>query len=146
MPWWLDTRDKPGLLWALLRHCMGAGRVSLEGNLRPFGILDLPGNTHEETELLRRHTVLPRQDFVILPIVAETLSTLKRKLSSPGIFNDGGALWHVHVEYQGQVVLSAYDNFHRNCVVVNEPIPIELLDELVSSGALRGYQTAPYAL
>ena len=143
MPWWLDTRDKPGLLWALLQHCMGAGRVSLEGNLRPFGILDLPGSTHEETELLRRHTVLPRQDFVILPISPETLSTLKRKLSVSGLFNDGGAIWHVQIEHQGRQVFGAYDNFHRHCVIAYEPIPIALLDELVSIGVLRSYQQAP---
>jgi hypothetical protein len=141
--WCLDTRNKPGLLWAILGHYVGDCRASFEGNLQRLGILQLPGAAHDESDVLVRHTRWPRQDFVILPISPETLSTLKRSLSVPGVFNDGGAISHVQVEHQGRRVLGAYDNFHRHCVVAFEPLPMALLNELVSIGILRSYQQAP---
>ena len=143
MRWWLDTRDKPGLLWAFLRLCVGDGRASFEGDLQHLGIGDLPGATYDESDLLRRQTRWPRQDFVILPISVETLSTLKRSLGVSGLFKDGGALNHVQVEHHGRLLLRACDNVHRQCVAAYEPVPIALLDELVSVGVLRSYRRNP---
>jgi hypothetical protein len=142
--WWLNTRDKPGLLWAILRQYVGDCRASFEGDLRQLGILQLPGATYDETDLLKRQTRWPREDFVILPILPETLSTLKRNLSVSGLFNDGGAISHVQVEHQGRRVLGAYDNFHRQCVVASEPVSVVLLEELVSVGVLRSYLQVPH--
>lgn len=141
--WRLNTRNKPGLLWAILRQYVGDCRASFEGDLQRLGILQLPGATYDESDVLMRHTRWPRQDFVILPISSETLSTLKRNLSVSGLFNDGGAIEHVQIEHQGRQVFGAYDNFHRHCVVAYEPVPTALLDELVSIGILRSYQQAP---
>ena len=142
MRWWLDTRDKPGLLWAFLRHFVGVGRVSFEGGLQKLGILELPGATYDETDLLKRQTLSPRQDFVIVPIAPETIASLKRNLSAPGLFSN--ALLHVQIEHQGQLVLGAYDHFHRECVVAYKPVPQSFLEELVSSGVLRSYQQASH--
>jgi len=130
-------------LWAVLRQCTGDGRVCFEGNLQRLGILALQGATYDETDLLKRQTTWPRQDFVILPTSAETVSTLKRSLSVPGIFNSHVDLYHVQIEYQGCLVLGAYDNFHRKCVFAREPVTLALLEELVSVGVLRSYEQAP---
>jgi hypothetical protein len=66
--WVLGVDSCPGLLWAFLRHCVGNGRVSFEGDLQQLGILSMQGASYDETELLERQTTWPRQDFVILPI------------------------------------------------------------------------------
>lgn len=139
---WLDTRNKPGLLWAFLERFQGGGVASFEGELQQLGILELPGASYDETALLKRQTRSPRQDFVVLSICAETIVSLKPRLNAPGVFNRAGALCHVQIAYRGQLVFGAYDNFHRECVVAYEPVPLSFLDELVATGVLRSYQLA----
>jgi hypothetical protein len=120
------------------------GLVSFEGELQELGILELPGATYDETDLLKRQTTSPRQDFVILPITPETIASLKSNLNAPGLFNNAGALYHVQIECHGRLVLGAYDNFHRECVVAYDPVPQSFLEGLVSSGVLRSYHQAPH--
>jgi len=55
--WWIDTRDKPGLLFALLRHFEGDSHVSFEGHLQQLALAELPGASTSETLILRRQTV-----------------------------------------------------------------------------------------
>jgi hypothetical protein len=58
-------------------------------------------------------------DFFVLPVTDEIMLTLKRLLSGPGVFTDN--LIHVQLEQNGVLVLGAYDNFHRDCVVAYPP-------------------------
>lgn len=139
MRWWLDTRNKPGLLWAFLHRFVG-GRVSFEGRLQSLNLRELPGAAYDETTLLRRQDTAPPQDFVIVPISAETIASLKRMLNAPGIFDSAGALCHVQVEYQGGIVLGAHDNFHRECIFAQQPVPVSFLDDLIAAGVLRSYR------
>jgi hypothetical protein len=143
MRWWLDTRNKPALLWAFLHQFEGRGSVSFEGNLRHLGILELPGAKYEETSLLKRQNGPPPEDFVIVPISAETIASLKRSLNAPGIFNSAGAVCHVQIEYQERVVLGAHDNFHRECIFAQDPVPQSFLDKLVAAGVIRSYEQGP---
>ena len=79
----------------------------------------------------------------MVPINTETTRTLKRLLAGPGALNDAGLAFHTQVEHQGKLVLGAYDGFHRNCVIAHEPVPIALLDQLVTVGVLRSYESRP---
>ena len=146
MDWWIDTRDKPGLLWAFLDHFVGDSRVSFEGDLGRLGLAELPGASTSESPVLRRTTIYPRQDFVVIPVTGETLSLLHRRLSGPGLFPDGGALVHVQLEHAGRIVLGAYDNFHKDCVVASDPAPESLLERLRESGVIRSYAPATWGL
>lgn len=143
MPWCLDTRDKPGLLWAILDHFNEAGSVSFEGNLKPLQLETIPGANLAETPVLKRVTEYPVQDFVVVPINSETTRALKRILARSDALNDWGLACHTQVEHQGKLVLGAYDGFHRNCVIAYEPVPDSLLDRLVAVGTLRSYEVCP---
>lgn len=142
MNWRVDTRDKPGLLWAFLRHFATDSRVSFEGDLDRLALADLPGASTSETPVLQRHTVEPIQDFVTIPITGDTIHILEERLSAPGLFQQGGAVEHVQVEHAGHLVLGAYDNFHKDCVVAYEPTPESLLEQLKASGVIRSYDVA----
>ena len=142
MHWWINTRDKPGLLWAFLRHFGSDSHVSFEGDLQQLALAELPGASISETPVLRRQTLEPTLDFVAIPVTAETVRALREHLSAPGLFQDGGALIHVQVEHAGHLVFGAYDNFHKDCVVAYEPTPESLLEQLKVSGVIRSYDVA----
>jgi hypothetical protein len=141
--WWIDIRDKPGLLWAFLHHFGTDSHVSLEGDVRRVSLSDIPGATGTETPALRRQTLHPPLGFVVIPINADNVRILHERLSATGLFQDGGALIHVQMEHAGQLVLGAYDNFHQDCVVAYEPTPEALLGQLAASGVIRSYRLGP---
>ena len=142
MHWWIDTRDKPGLLWAFLDHFLKDSRVSFEGDLAKLRLSEVPGLSIEETPILQRNTLEPRLDFVSVPISADSVQALKKRLSQPGLFDAEGSIVHVQVENSGQLVLGAYDNFHKDCVVAYEPTPEWFLARLRDAGVIRGFELA----
>jgi hypothetical protein len=141
--WWLDTRDKPGLLWAFLHHFVGRATVCFEGNLGGLELELIPGAGTAETPILRRQTVRPVLDFVTFPITESSIHTLKRTLARPGLFKDCGPIIHVQIEHDGTLAFGAFDNFHRECVIANPPTPESLLQELKARGTLRDFGKAP---
>ena len=91
--WWINVRDKPGTLWALLSFFNDRGTVSLEGDLREINQKsDLTGATTEETHLLRRQTASPLREFLTVPITTKNIELLKKLLSGPDIFSSGGLI------------------------------------------------------
>jgi hypothetical protein len=142
LQWWIETRDKPGLLWAFLRHFGKDSRVSFEGDLATLRLAEVPGASTAETAVLRRQTTHPTLDFVVIPVTPSALQILHERLSVSGLFQNGGALVHVQVEHEGHLVLGAYDNFHKDCVVAYEPTPVALLEQLKARGVIRSYDVA----
>jgi len=61
-----------------MEFAFGGGQLSLEGRLSQVADADaaIPGVRKDETEVLRRHTLEPRQDFVILPLEWEMLESI----------------------------------------------------------------------
>jgi len=140
--WWIDTKDKPGLLWGVLTHFQDNGTVSLEGDLEPFHLEEIPGAAFDETSALKRQTIDPKLYFVTLPITQNTITALKARLAHPGIFKDTGALIHAQVESGGRLLWLAADNFHRECVSAFPPFPEHLLEQLKKAGVIREYKSA----
>jgi hypothetical protein len=71
--YWLVPRDKAALLIAMMKALAGNAHISFEGNLSRC---EFPPELHrsvEETATLRRGTIAPVQDFVVLPLEQETI-------------------------------------------------------------------------
>jgi hypothetical protein len=134
----LHVRDKPAFLPRLMEIFAG-GHMSLEGDLArcvfPADIV----LTYDELGVLRRNTIAPRQDFVVLRLEKETVAPIFRQLMAAGLKR---AILHVQIEREGVLQLGAYDNFHPECVVTGPGLSATLLAELQSSGILRNYQAA----
>jgi hypothetical protein len=140
--WWLDTRDKPALLWAFLEHFAPDAVAAFEGNLATLELESLPGAATQETRVLRRQCRVPRLDFVTVPVTPEAIGLLKQRLAAPGVFREGGPLEHAQIEHAGALVFLAGDHFHRECVSAFVPTPEHLLQRLVAAGVIRAYQAA----
>ncbi|MEZ4222545.1 MAG: hypothetical protein R3B13_16515 [Polyangiaceae bacterium] len=69
----VNARDKAGLLVAMARALAGDAEISFEGDLASCHLRELPRASALETEVLRRNTLDPLQDFVVLPLEEETI-------------------------------------------------------------------------
>jgi hypothetical protein len=138
--YWLVARDEPGLLVAMMRALAGGAHISFEGDLsRCRGLLALPGTSTEETGTLRRQTLYPVQEFVVLPLEPETVRPILAEVLPEGrVVRE---IIHVQIERGGRLAFGAYDNFHRDCVVCWPAVPHELLEHLRVSGVLRSWET-----
>ena len=68
------VQDKRRLLLAMMEELAGDAHISFEGDFRGLPLLSTLGASQEETRALKRATVWPKQDFVVLPL--EPASTL----------------------------------------------------------------------
>jgi hypothetical protein len=89
-----------------------------------------------------RNTVSPVQDFVIVPLEADTIAPiLANVLPSGRIVHQ---IEHIQILKDGDRQFGAYDNFHPECVVCGDAVPFQLLDHLLAIGVLRSVRdTAP---
>jgi hypothetical protein len=133
---WPDVRDKAGFLRRLMGEFAG-GRMSLEGDLSRCHFPDDLVLAREETGLLRRGTLYPRQDFVVLRLDPGDIETLFDQVTAAGLSQ---AILHVQIEVAGVLQLGAYDNFHPRCVVTGPRVSVALLSEMTAKGILRGYE------
>jgi hypothetical protein len=142
-PYRLDTRDRPGLLFAMMRtFASDRSRIAFEGNLATTELYGLEIASYDETDALKRATTAPRLDFVVLPLVLVRVPEIQNAIRSKITFGGSKGIIHVQIESAGELVFGAYDNFHRDSVVVNGTIETAVLDDLVKTRILRGYAPA----
>lgn len=136
----LDTRDRPGLLFAMMRmFASEQSRIAFEGNLASTDLFRLAGGCHEETGTLKRATIAPQLDFVVLPLVPSLVPEIEKAVRSKVAFSAYKGIIHVQIESSGEIVFGAYDNFGRDCVFVNAIANTSILDDLVKARILKGY-------
>jgi hypothetical protein len=68
--------DKRRFLMAALQQLAGSAFVSFEGDLRGSALIEAPGATGDEKTALKRNTLWPKQDFVVLTLEAETVGSI----------------------------------------------------------------------
>jgi hypothetical protein len=136
----LDTRDKARLLTAMMDALAAEdSRISFEGRLTKTDLALMEPVAYEEVGVLKRATLQPKLNFLILPLTQQTLPAIKKAITSKIAFGHGGIV-HVQIEKSGKMAFAAYDNFDRECVVAYSAVSNALLDELVEGRVLRSYQ------
>jgi hypothetical protein len=126
----------------MLRALVGdAAYISFEGDLsRCTELFSLFGATPQESDTLKRNTIYPLQDFVIVPLESSSIhSILEIVLPESRIVHD---IIHVQIEKHGRLAFGAYDNFHKDCIVAWSELPLDLLSDLLASGVLRTFELA----
>ncbi|MCD4728224.1 MAG: hypothetical protein K8R46_11210 [Pirellulales bacterium] len=140
---WLVAHDKPGLLIAMMKELAGDAWISFEGDLSRCRLTRIPGATQSETDILKRITPNPIQEFVVIPLETETMRLILDEVLPEGrVVHD---IIHVQIEKSGKLAFGAYDNFHSDCIVCWPIVPVSLLDNLVDKGVLKTYELASCA-
>jgi|SRR5690348_13050416 hypothetical protein len=127
------VRDKGRLLLAMMELFEGDAHVSFEGNLQSLALSSYPSASFEPNDALKRNTLWPKQDFVIVPLES---SSSKKIYAALGAAVPRTVL-HIQIEKSGVLQFAAYDNFHPECIFFGKAIGAELLESLVSKGVLK---------
>jgi hypothetical protein len=136
---WVNVRDRPGFLRRMMGEFAQGGRMSLEGDLSRCAFADEAVVGREDVGLLKRITLYPVLDFVVLFLEPTTIAPLFKQIMAAGLSR---AIIHIQIEHAGTLQLGAYDNFHSECVVTGPGVHVELLSELKSQGILRDFAVA----
>lgn len=126
------VRDKRAFLMAALRQLAGSAFVSFEGDLAGTALPSMKGAAGDETQALKRNTLWPRQDFVILPLEAETITSIMAAVGGTVPRN----ILHIQVEKHGKLELGVYDNFTPQALFLGSALPTTFVDTLQNDGVI----------
>jgi hypothetical protein len=93
---WL-VRDKRRLLVRMMEQLAGNAHISFEGDLKALHLSRIPGASNEETEVLKRNTLSPKQVFVVLPLETSSTKTIIAAIGG----TIPSAIIHVQIEKGG---------------------------------------------
>jgi len=137
----LNAKNRPQLLCAMMREFAGSKSwISFEGRLIHTDLMQIEGVSFEETAVLRRGTIAPKLDFLVLPLTQNSLQAIEKAILSKISFHSTEGIVHVQAERDGTMVFAAYDNFSESCTWVFSNFPVALLDELVARKVLVSYE------
>jgi hypothetical protein len=132
------VQDKRRLLLALMNELAGDAHISFEGDLRGLRLLTMPGASQEPTMALKRNTLSPEQDFMIVPLEPFTVEKI-----IPAI---GGSvpktILHIQIEKNGVLQFGAYDNFYPECIFFGSAVNQSMIEWLISESIMRPFTTA----
>ena len=118
-----------------MEELAGNAHVSFEGDLQGLTLLRIPEASREPTAILRRNTLWPKQDFVVIP--------LEPSMGKQIIAAMGGAIpkavIHIQIEKEGLLQFGAYDNFHPECIYFGSAVKQAFIASLISQGIMRPY-------
>jgi hypothetical protein len=140
--YWLNVRDKSGIMHVVMGALAGEAHISFEGDLsRCRGLLEFAGASTEQTPILKRNTTHPILDFVVVPLEVGTVGPILKEVGAGGrLVHD---IIHIQIEKQGVLQFGSYDNFHPDGCVVWFGVDELSLQDLKAKGILRSYERAP---
>jgi hypothetical protein len=131
----LNVREKPAFLHALMRELAENAHISFEGDLSSCrGLFELPGASSLETAL-RRNTIAPVEEFVVLPLESDTVSWIFQRVQAKRCLVE--QIIHIQIEKEGVLQLGSYDNWQ--CVWTGLAVPEAILRNLRARRILRWY-------
>lgn len=138
--YWLVARNRHRLLDEMMRLLAGGARISFEGDLRHYTLAKIRGATVTESGPLRRNTIAPRQDFVVVPLEVETIPMIWRALPGRVPWN----VIHVLIERDGKLAFAAYDHFDPDGgIVCSTTLPEGFLERLRLERVIDSYAPTP---
>ncbi len=134
----VDVRDKIRFVSRMLAELAGDARLSLEGDLSRCQFPEAIVVSRDETDILKRSTAWPQQDFIVLQLTLPSADLILKQILAAGLKH---AILHLQIERSGVIELAAYDNLAPECVVTGPGISRHLLTELKSLGIVRSFSS-----
>jgi len=117
---------------AALRELAGSAFVSFEGDLSGTALIGATSASDDQTKALKRNTLWPKQDFVVLPLEAETVGSIMTAV--------GGtvprSILHIQVEKDGRLELGLYDNFAPRGMFFGSAVTPQFIETLQNENVL----------
>jgi hypothetical protein len=132
VPTW-KVRDKRAFLIAAMQELAGTAHISFEGDLSATTVPRLTGASGNETAVLKRNTLFPPQDFVVLPLEADLVRTIIAAIGG----TVSRSILHIQIEKDGRLELGMYDSFDPAASFFGSRLTPEFFDRLSSNGILK---------
>ena len=133
----LVVRSPLDVVRAFIARAAEKAQMSFEGDLSQCDLARLDGVSVEATDTLPRTTTFPRLDYAVVPLTPSNRAQLVRsELPRMGLRR---RVIHLQIVDAGVLWFGAYDNFHPECVVCDESVPLDLLQLLQRDGHLRSF-------
>jgi hypothetical protein len=123
----------------MMEELAGDAHISFEGDLGALHLSSIPGASQEETVALKRNTLWPKQDFMVLPLEPSTIMIIVSAIGG----TVPNAIIHIQIEKGGTLQFAAYDNFHPQCIVFYPAVKQAILESLVSENIMTPYTERP---
>jgi hypothetical protein len=127
------VRDKARLLLAMMEELEGDAHISFEGDLRALALTGCPGSSEQPTAVLKRSTVWPKLDFVVIPLES---SAGKKIIAALGGTVPRTVL-HIQIEKRGVLEFGAYDNFHPECIFFGSAVRQATIESLAANEIIQ---------
>lgn len=131
-PHW-EIREKNRLLFAVMEELAGDAQISFEGDLQAHALFSIEGASTKETVVLKRNSLWPGQDFVVVPLERLTVRAIIAAIGG----SIPRAVLHIQIAKAGKLEFGAYDNFHPECLSIGSGVAQALLHSLANEGILK---------
>jgi hypothetical protein len=125
--------DKRKFLIAAMKELAGDAHISFEGDLGITKLNGLAGASEAETSILKRNTIWPVQDFVVLALEPDSISAI---VAGVGGTVPRGVL-HIQIEKNDQLELGLYDQFAPEASFFGPKLAPEFFNRLESEKVLK---------
>ena len=107
MRYWVQVEQKPGTLYALMKHFCGRGSVSFEGYLRETKLDQLTDAVDREEGELIRACLAPKLDFIQISLNDTTIPQIWEIICEKDYLGDGRRIIHVQIAVDAKLVFGA---------------------------------------
>ena len=125
-------RNKRRFLIAAMTELAGSAFVSFEGDLNGTALNRATGASSDETPALKRNTLWPKQDFIILSLETETVRPIMAAIGA----TVPRRIVHIQIEKNGRLELGLYDNFSPKGMFFGSAVTPALIESLQNEGVL----------
>lgn len=133
----LNVKDEAGLLSAIMKELIGNAYISVEGDLSDYKFKQIPDASKKQIRDLKRNTIIPREDFFVLPLEAETIDAILAEILKNDRFWEN--ITHVQIEKNGSLEFGSYDNFSED-TFTGPAISSLFLKGLLEKGILKSFE------
>jgi hypothetical protein len=133
------VRLKREFLLRLRNELAGHAHLSLAGDLSRCRFADDLVSTRDQTQILRRNIVAPRQDCVVLGLSSESVAAIFIQAMAAGLRQ---AIIQLQMERDGVLELGAYDHFRPEGPWTGPKVSPALLEELERTKLLGDFRAA----
>jgi hypothetical protein len=130
--------DKRRFVLAAMHALAGEAHISFEGRLGSSKLAELRTASTLESTVLRRNTIQPKQDFLLLPLEAEGVEAIGRALGGTVPLS----ILHIQVEKQGELALGLYD-LPKPHIFIGKVLPPQFMSKLQSEGVVKENRSKP---
>ena len=138
----IHVKKRIPFLQSILDFYCGDALISFEEDLSTFDFSQFSGASSQPTSILKRNTISPHLDFVILSLEEKTLEFIKKNvLNHIGLQKN---VVHILVAKNGELVVGIYDHFDPDCVWVKLDFPRSALEGLQEQKVIASYKKADW--